>query len=250
MPRKMLIAGNWKMNGLLTNQSELGLMIDRISAEQFERHDVLICPPATILASLYNQAKNSGLLLGGEDCHPESSGAHTGDISAEMLADVGASYCIVGHSERREGYHESNALIKSKAEAALRAGLIAIVCVGETLDQRESGEAISLVSLQVTNSLPSGADADNCVIAYEPIWAIGTGKTATLDDINEMHGAIRGVLKSCGGDDLAQARILYGGSVNPGNATEIFGLPDVDGGLVGGASLTADKFCPIVDAAG
>ncbi|VAW01424.1 Triosephosphate isomerase [hydrothermal vent metagenome] len=249
MARKMLIAGNWKMNGLQQDSAEFQLMLDGTSASQFQQHDVLICPPATLLAGFAKQVANFGMLLGGEDCHPAKSGAHTGDISAQMLKDAGASYCIVGHSERRADYKETDVLVKSKAEAAIAAGLIAIVCVGETLQQRKAGKAIATVTSQVQNSLPKGANANNCVIAYEPVWAIGTGETATLDDIAQMHGAIRDLLAEIGGQTLEQARILYGGSVKPGNANDIFSLQDIDGGLIGGASLKAADFNAIIAAA-
>jgi len=236
------------MNGLRNQKAEFREMISCILPQQFARNDILICPPATLLTSFAGVADGTGMKVGGEDCHPNRSGAHTGDISAEMLADAGASYCIVGHSERRADYQETDELVKTKAIAAIRAGLIAIVCVGETLTQRQSGQAIATVGQQIRGSLPDGANADNCVIAYEPVWAIGTGETATLDDITEVHGAIRSLLFELGGDDLAQTRILYGGSVKPGNAKQIFGLLDVDGGLIGGASLKADDFCAIVAA--
>lgn len=247
MSRRMLIAGNWKMNGLQAQADEFNAMMAGIEANVFERHDVLICPPATLLATLAWHARNHAMQVGGEDCHWNESGAHTGDISAEMVADAGGTYCIVGHSERRADHNESSETVKAKAQAALSAGLIAIVCVGETIEERKAGRAIDVVSDQVRKSLPEGASAANCVVAYEPVWAIGTGETATNDDIAQMHGAIRALLQDIGGEDLAQARILYGGSVKPGNATEIFGLEDVDGGLIGGASLKAVDFCAIAN---
>jgi triosephosphate isomerase len=248
--RKMLIAGNWKMNGSQSCAAEFKMMVETVSTAQYGKNDILICPPTTLLAGFSGIAGSSGMHVGGEDCfHGGPSGAHTGDISAEMLKDAGASYCIVGHSERRADHGESDALVKSKAEAAIRAGLIAIVCVGETLEQREAGEAVAVVSSQIRNSLPAEANAANCVIAYEPVWAIGTGKTATLNDIKEIHGSIRDLLQEIGGAELTKCRVLYGGSVKPANAGDIFGLEDVDGGLVGGASLKAADFCGIVDGA-
>ncbi len=250
MTRKMLIAGNWKMNGLQENRTDFQNMIDGISPSAFDLHDVLICPPATLLHTFSKMAKGSGMLVGGEDCHPAASGAHTGDISAAMLADAGADYCIVGHSERRADHKETSALIKEKANAVLQNSMTAIVCVGETLAERKSGNATEVVTQQIRASLPTAATAKNCVIAYEPVWAIGTGVTATIDDIAEMHTAIRKLLHEIGGEALAAARVLYGGSVKPSNAAEIFAIDDVDGGLIGGASLKAEDFNAIVAAAG
>ncbi len=244
--RKMLIAGNWKMNGLRADLAQFQAMIEQTTPEQFDQHDILICPPATLLHMFAEAAKTSKMNVGGEDCHTEKSGAHTGDISASMIADAGAKYCIVGHSERRADHKESDQSVKAKANAALAAGLIAIVCVGETLEQRQAGQAGAVVRNQIRQSLPDGANAQNCVIAYEPVWAIGTGETASLDDIAEIHGNIRDLLAEIGGDDLAQSRVLYGGSVKPANAAEIFALDDVDGALIGGASLTANNFCGII----
>jgi len=247
--RKMLIAGNWKMNGLRADAAEFQAMIDQISTDQFEAHDILICPPTTLLANFASIAEKTGMNVGGEDCHWEIAGAHTGDISAQMLKDSGASYCIVGHSERRANHNETNQTVQKKAEAALQSGLFAIVCVGETLEQRQAGDAIKTVKSQIQQSLPKGANSNNCVIAYEPVWAIGTGETATSDDINQMHGCIRELLQEIGGEKLSQSRILYGGSVKPQNAKEIFSGKDVDGGLIGGASLKAKDFCGIIDGA-
>lgn len=247
MARRMLIAGNWKMNGLQAQTEEFTAMMKGIQPAVFAQNDVLICPPATLLAQFAWHSKDHAMQVGGEDCHWEASGAHTGDISAGMIADAGGTYCIVGHSERRADHKETSAMVKAKAEAAIAAGMTAIVCVGETIDERKAGKAVDIVSAQVRESLPDGANAQNCVIAYEPVWAIGTGETATNDDIAQMHGAIRSLLHEIGGDGLAQARILYGGSVKPGNAKEIFGLADVDGGLIGGASLKAVDFCAIAN---
>ncbi|PHS22704.1 MAG: triose-phosphate isomerase [Robiginitomaculum sp.] len=247
MERRMLIAGNWKMNGLQSARKEAAALIALQGGNMPGQFDVLICPPATLLADMARDAGSSGLYLGGQDCHSEDHGAHTGDIAAAMLKDAGAGYVIVGHSERRTDYGEGDAQVKAKAEAALVAGLIAIVCVGETLAEREAGQAFAVVGKQVEGSLPVGASAKNCVLAYEPVWAIGTGKVATLEDIASMHAHIRGKLKTAGGAALAAARILYGGSVKPSNAEQIFSMEDVDGGLIGGASLQATDFSAIID---
>jgi triosephosphate isomerase len=247
--RRRLIAGNWKMNGLQqSGAAELALLQQQVAAAK-PAAEVVVCPPATLVASFAAAARGSGIGIGGQDCHPKASGAHTGDISAEMLADAGATYVIVGHSERRADHGETDALVRAKAEGAHRAGLTAIICVGETLEQRDAGETIEVVSSQVAGSVPEAATAANTVIAYEPVWAIGTGRTPTNDDIAAVHAAIRARLaeRLSGGADF---RILYGGSVKPSNAKEILTLKDVDGALVGGASLKAADFWPIVQAAG
>ncbi len=249
MTRRMLIAGNWKMNGLQGNRQEIDALTSLLGGHAPDSLDVLICPPATLLADLGRDCAPGGIKTGGQDCHFADCGAHTGDVSALMLKDAGADYVIVGHSERRADHHEDNALVKLKAEAGLRAGLDVIVCVGETLIEREDGRAADVVKSQLLGSLPDGASAQNCIIAYEPVWAIGTGKVAGLHDIAQMHAHIRAVLGENGGAELAQARVLYGGSVKPGNAKDIFVLDDVDGGLIGGASLKAADFAAIVDAA-
>lgn len=244
MPRK-LAAGNWKMNG----SPEALAMIDALS----EAHDginvgILICPPAHLLAAARAQAQNGPVKIGAQNCHSAPSGAHTGDISAKMLADVGAEAVIVGHSERREAYGETDADVRAKAEAAQGAGLTAIVCLGESLDQREVGEALPVIRSQLAGSVPPDSSAENLVVAYEPIWAIGTGKIPTMDQIAEVHACLRAdLVKSLGaaGNDVP---LLYGGSVKAANAAEIFALPDVDGALVGGASLTAEDFSPIITA--
>ncbi len=236
------------MNGLQKARNEIKDLIDLLGGQAPKTADVLICPPATLLADLVRDSGQSGIHIGGQDCHQNPNGAHTGDIAAPMLKDAGASYVIVGHSERRADHGESDAIVKAKAEAALAAGLIAIVCVGETLAEREAGQAFDVVGKQVENSLPQGGTAQNCVLAYEPVWAIGTGKVATLDDIAAMHAHLRGKLHAAGGDNLAEARILYGGSVKPGNAAQIFAQEHVDGGLIGGASLHAADFAAIVKA--
>ncbi|MBI1367002.1 MAG: triose-phosphate isomerase [Alphaproteobacteria bacterium] len=231
---KPLIAGNWKMNGLKASLNEIEALGPAPAA-----CDVLICPPATLIAAMAPAAARFGIATGGQDCHPDPSGAHTGDISAEMLKDAGARFVIVGHSERRADHGESDALVRAKAEAGLRAGLVPIVCVGETEIQRERGEAEAVVGGQLEGSLPKG---DGFVIAYEPVWAIGAGRTPTLDDIAAMHAFIRKRTNE-------RIRILYGGSVKPSNAKEILALPDVNGALVGGASLKAADFSAIIAAA-
>jgi triosephosphate isomerase (TIM) len=239
--RKRLVAGNWKMNGLRAD----GLALARGIAEQArEGHacELLVCPPATLIAAVGEVLAGSGVALGGQDCHPEPKGAFTGDISAEMLRDAGCSYAIVGHSERRHACGETDADVRAKTLAAWRAGLVAIVCVGETRVERETGGALAVVAAQLAGSLPDGASADKLVVAYEPVWAIGTGLTPTTADIVEMHAAIRARTP-------AGTRILYGGSVNPKNAAEILAHAEVDGALVGGASLKAEDFWAIATAA-
>ncbi|USG59592.1 triose-phosphate isomerase [Sneathiella marina] len=245
--RRPLIAGNWKMNGLadesLLQIKDLAARASKISDPAC---DVLICPPATLLRDLAKAAMDSPVAVGGQDCHANEKGAHTGDISATMLKDSGAHYCIVGHSERRTDHGETNADVKSKAEAVLREGLIAIVCVGETLSEREAGTTLDVISDQVRNSLPSGATAANTVIAYEPVWAIGTGKTPTVLDVQTVHAHIRTELNELM-NDANRVRLLYGGSVKGSNAGELMAVENVDGALVGGASLTAEDFWPIVN---
>jgi len=245
MTRRALVAGNWKMNGLRAAQAELASLNAQIGSPAC---DVLICPPATLLAAM--SANAGAVKLGGQDCHTAASGAHTGDISAEMLADAGASAVILGHSERRADHHETSAEVAAKTQAAWRAGLTAIVCVGETEAQRVAGQALEIVGTQLAQSLPDGATEQNLVIAYEPVWAIGTGKVPTLADIGELHAFLRGQLTNRFGPEIAQGiRLLYGGSVKASNAAEIFAVTDVDGALVGGASLKATDFAPIVAAA-
>jgi triosephosphate isomerase len=239
--RRQLVAGNWKMNGLRAD----GLALARGVAErarQPHRCDLLVCPPATLLAAVGEALADSGVALGGQDCHAQPSGACTGDISAEMLHDAGCTHVIAGHSERRHVCGESDADIRAKTVAAWRAGLVAIVCVGETRAEREAGKAVEIVAGQIAGSVPDNATAENLVIAYEPVWAIGTGLTPTTADITEIHAAIRSRIPS-------GTRILYGGSVNPKNAAEILALPEVDGALVGGASLKAEDFWAIASAA-
>jgi triosephosphate isomerase len=242
--RTMLIAGNWKMNGLAADGRELAQAVAAGAAEG--GCDLLVCPPAVSLGAVAAALSGSSVSLGGQDCHPESSGAHTGDVSAEMLADAGCGFVIVGHSERRADHGESDAVVCAKAAAAHRAGLIAVVCVGETEADRDAGRAEAVVAGQVEGSLPETATAANTVIAYEPVWAIGTGRTPTPEDVQVIHSHIRGTASSSHGAGFAAGvRLLYGGSVKPDNASELMALADVDGALVGGASLVAEDFLAI-----
>ncbi len=238
----MLIAGNWKMNGLTAQLSELHNVIAGLPSSGAE---VLICPPATLVGVAAERAEGTKLRIGGQDCHPAASGAHTGDVSAEMLADIGAKAVIVGHSERRADHGEDDPMVKSKAEAAARAGLRAIVCVGESEADRDAGREWEVVEAQLVGSMPEAKPSAGLVVAYEPVWAIGTGRTASSDDILDMHRRIHDWLAG----RFESVMVLYGGSVKPGNAGEILGLDGVDGALVGGASLKADDFLAIVRAA-
>lgn len=240
MNRRPLIAGNWKMNGLSASAVEVNAIADGAP----EGVDLLICPPATLIASLTNR----GVPIGGQNCHSEMKGAYTGDVSAAQLADVGAVAVILGHSERRQEYEVTDAIVHAKVPAAWAAGLMAIICVGETEQQRDHGAALDVVGAQLEGSIPDGATAANTVIAYEPVWAIGTGRVASPTDIAEMHAHIRARLAG----RFAEAdgmRILYGGSMKPENAAEILAIDNVDGGLIGGASLKADDFLAIARAA-
>jgi triosephosphate isomerase len=242
--RRKLAAGNWKMNGTAGSLDQIAALT---SAHPAPTVDLLICPPATLLAQMAGAKGRHPLALGGQDCHTAEHGAHTGDISAPMLRDAGASHVILGHSERRADHGETDALVRAKAEAAHAAGLVAVICIGETLAEREAGTTLNVVGTQLAGSTPDGATAATTVIAYEPVWAIGTGKVPTLDQIAEVHAFIRAGLcaRFADGDGF---RILYGGSVKPGNAAEIFAVADVDGALVGGASLKAADFSPIIAA--
>lgn len=239
-----LVAGNWKMNGLAASLGEIKAMAAQLDTALAGKIDMLICPPAPLLVAA-KAAAGANIAIGGQDCHAKASGAHTGDISAEMLADSGATHVIVGHSERRADHGESNAAVKAKAEAGLRAGLVAIVCVGETQAEREGGKTLDVVGNQVRGSIPDGADAANMVIAYEPVWAIGTGLTPTPADVAEVHAFIRSELRAVLGDGANLVRVLYGGSVKPENAAELMAVANVDGALVGGASLKASDFMGI-----
>lgn len=241
---RKLAAGNWKMNGLAAALSEVQALIAAHPAPSCE---MLLCPPATLIARLAAAAQGAALLVGGQDCHAHAAGAHTGDVSAAMLADAGAAYVILGHSERRADHAETDALIHAKALAARRAGLIAILCVGETERERDAGVTLDVIATQMA-SVPADMTADTLVLAYEPVWAIGTGRTPTIAQIAEVHAFLRARLTDRIGGAAAQTRLLYGGSVKPSNAMDIFAVPHVDGALVGGASLKANDFGAIVAA--
>ena len=245
MALRKLVAGNWKMNGSVAALGELDGVAAAAAANPGV--DVAICPPATLIAAA--SAKAAGFAIGGQDCHSASAGAHTGCISAAMLAEAGATLVIVGHSERRTDNHETSTEVRAKAEAAIAAGLTAIVCVGESEAERLSGEALSAVGTQLDGSVPPVGTGATLVVAYEPVWAIGTGRTPTVADVAEMHAHIRAKLGTLLGAEGAKVRVLYGGSVKPSNAAELMAVPDVDGALVGGASLKAADFAPIIAAA-
>ena len=242
-PRRPLVAGNWKMNGLRSSAAEFSRIVE--GARKLAAVDLMICPPATLLILFAAAAKGAPVLIGAQDCHAEPSGPFTGDLSAEMLKDAGASAVIVGHSERRSYHKETDADVRAKALAARRAGLCAIVCVGETRAEREDGRALAVVGTQLDGSVPDGATVENLVVAYEPVWAIGSGLTPTPTDVAEMHAFIRQRLGSRLGEEGQGIRILYGGSVKPSNAKELLHVANVDGALVGGASLKADEFLAI-----
>lgn len=245
MARRKYVVGNWKMHGLSSDLAEIQGIAN--GASSISNIDLALCLPATLIDRAVRTVTT--LPIGAQDVHPADKGAHTGCVSTAMLLDAGATLTIVGHSERREAQHESNEDVRLKAEAALAAGLKVILCIGESLDVREAGKAVPAVQSQLDASLPRVDDVSALAIAYEPIWAIGTGKVASPDDIGEMHTALRERLTAAYGDAGNNVRVLYGGSVNASNATEIFAVDDVDGALVGGASLTAEKFLPIVEAA-
>ncbi len=243
---RKLAAGNWKMNGTRAALTELDALA---AAHTDPLVDILICPPTTLIHPSATRLNGTPIAIGGQDCHIETSGAHTGDISAAQLADAGATAVIVGHSERREDHDETSDIVRQKAEAAHKAGLTAIICIGETLAQREAGETLEVIGAQLSLSLPDSSTAANTVVAYEPIWAIGTGKIATPAQIADVHGYLReGLIARLGPAEAGSVRLLYGGSVKAGNAADIFGITNVDGALVGGASLTAADFSPIVSA--
>ncbi len=246
--RRPLIAGNWKMNGLGADGLALAGGIAAKAKDAALRCDLLVCPPFTLLSVVAKAVAGAPVGVGGQDCHAKASGAHTGDTSAAMLADIGCGYVIVGHSERRSDHGETDAVVKAKAAAAHAAGLIAIVCIGETLAQRDAGQTLAVNRAQLRGSLPEGATAANTVVAYEPVWAIGTGRVASPEQAQEVHAAIRAEIAAMLGQDAGQGmRILYGGSMKPDNARELLALPDVDGGLIGGASLKAEDFWAIVE---
>lgn len=237
-----LVAGNWKMNGLAISEGELTKIV--LGAAGLKA-DLMVCPPATLIADFAAAARGSAIAIGGQDCHAEPSGAHTGDIAAEMLKDAGAVAVIVGHSERRTDHHETDAQVRAKAMAAHRAGLTAIVCIGEQRAEREAGQTLAVLGRQLDGSLPDGGTSANLVIAYEPVWAIGSGLTPTPDDVAEAHAFIRQRLTSRYGAEGGRVRILYGGSVKPANAKELLTIAHVNGALVGGASLKAADFLGI-----
>jgi triosephosphate isomerase len=245
--RRPLIAGNWKMNGLAASSAELQAII-AASAALALKADLLICPPTTLVTAFATRARGSVVAIGGQDCHHAASGAHTGDISAEMLRDAGAWFVIVGHSERRADHGETDSVVNAKAIAAWRGALTAIVCVGETRAERDAGKTLDVVGRQLAGSVPDGATADNLVIAYEPVWAIGTGLTPTVKDVEQVHGFIREKLVSRFPSEGGNIRILYGGSVKPSNAAELLSVAHVNGALIGGASLKATDFLAIASA--
>ena len=242
---RALVAGNWKMNGSVAMLKEPRLLAAMLKDVKLKA-DVMVCPPAVLLRRVKSILKGSKIKLGGQDCHWAPSGAHTGDVSAEMLKETGCSAIIVGHSERRTNHGETDAIVQSKAKACQRAGLAAIICIGETLEERKAGKTLEVVTRQLRGSLPGGSAAANTVIAYEPVWAIGTGLTPTTAEVAEVHALIRAELAQLMGGEGANTRILYGGSVKPSNAAELMGQPNVNGALVGGASLKAADFLGII----
>jgi triosephosphate isomerase len=248
MSVRPLVAGNWKMNGTRAALKELGLMAEGYDAALRAKVELMICPPAPLLFLAAAAAIGTRIGIGAQDCHAEASGAFTGEISAEMVADAGAGAVIVGHSERRQYSKETDAVVEAKARAAIRAGLAAIVCVGETRAEREAGKTLGVVGRQVARSVPEGATPATVIVAYEPVWAIGTGLTPTVADVAEVHALIRKKLTGRHGKQAAGIRILYGGSVKPANAKELMAVPNVDGALVGGASLKAADFLAIAAA--
>ncbi len=243
---RALVAGNWKMNGLMESATEARALAEFLSRDAVTGCSVLLCPPFTLLVPFASLFEGTGVGLGGQNCHSNRGGAHTGDISAEMLKDLGCEYVIVGHSERRADHGETDEDVKAKAGAAQAAGMTAIVCIGETEDERDAGKTFDVVKSQLSGSLPEAASSANTVIAYEPVWAIGTGRIPSTDEVQEVHALIRAELSdSLGKDEANGIRILYGGSMKPENAHDLIGLPDVDGGLIGGASLKAEDFLAI-----
>ena len=246
---RKLAAGNWKMNGLKADGLALARDIVARARQAAPACDLLLCPPATLLAPVAAAIAGSSVALGAQNCHAAEKGAHTGEISAAMLKDAGCAYVILGHSERRTDQGETDAEVRAKAVAAHKVGLCSIVCIGETLAQRDAGETLGVIARQIEASLPEGLDGGALVVAYEPVWAIGTGRTPTTQQVAEVHGHIRRLLAGKA-KDAGAVRILYGGSVKPGNAKELMSVPDVDGALIGGASLIADDFWAIAEACG
>jgi triosephosphate isomerase len=246
-PNRSLVVGNWKMNGVFASLAEARAVRDRISAPGFDAGaDLMICPPATLIAALAREAEGSKLQVGAQNCHAVPNGAHTGEIAAEMLKDAGARAVIVGHSERRTEHNETDAMVRAKVKAAHRAGLIAIVCIGETLEQRQAGQTLAIVRRQLHDALPDVATAHDTVVAYEPVWAIGTGLTPSKEDVSEAHAALRLQLQARFTREGEAMRLLYGGSVKPSNAKELMAIANVNGLLVGGASLKAVDFLGIM----
>ena len=240
-----LVAGNWKMNGTRASLDELKAMAAGADKVDPDKIDMLICPPVTLLYVATALATDSALKIGAQDCHTAVSGAHTGDVSADMIADCFGTHVIVGHSERRTDHKETDAIVRAKAQAVQAAGLMAIICIGETGDERKAGETLHVLKTQLAGSVPDNAMASDTVIAYEPVWAIGTGLTPTAQDVEEAHAFMRGELVSRFGEQGAKMRILYGGSVKPSNAKELMGVANVDGALIGGASLKSADFLAI-----
>lgn len=245
MALRKLVAGNWKMNGSIAALAELDAIAAAAAAHPML--DVAICPPFPLIVAAIQ--RQPALAIGAQDCHTNPNGAHTGDVAAGMIAELGGKYVIIGHSERRADHAEGDALVRAKAEAAIAAGLIAIVCVGETEAERDAGRAVAVVEAQLAGSVPPAGKGDTLVVAYEPVWAIGTGRTPSTADVGEMHAAIRAKLGALLGSEGGKVRILYGGSVKPSNAAELMAVAEVDGALVGGASLTAALFVPIIEGA-
>jgi len=246
--RRPLIAGNWKMNGLVADATSLANSLTALTKKNDLKCEMLVCPPAMTIHIVGAIIKTSAIELGAQDCHAATSGAHTGDISAKMIKDAGCSYVILGHSERRADHGESDKDVKAKTEAALKAGLKVIICIGETENERDQGKALDVVCSQLTHSMPDAINADQLVVAYEPVWAIGTGRIPSLDDVEEVHSALRKKLEQISNADTAsRMRILYGGSMKPGNAKTLLALENVDGGLIGGASLKAEDFIAIAN---
>ncbi|AUX76086.1 triose-phosphate isomerase [Sinorhizobium fredii] len=243
-----LVAGNWKMNGTRASLDQIKAMAEGVKGELSARVETLICPPATLLYVATALCDDSPLMIGAQNCHQKQSGAHTGDVSAEMIADCFGTHVIVGHSERRTDHAETDAVVRAKTEAAHAAGLVAIVCIGETGEERKGGKTLDVLKRQLAGSLPNGATAESTVIAYEPVWAIGTGLTPTVGDVEEAHAFMRAELVSRFGSEGGKMRILYGGSVKPSNAKELMGVANVDGALIGGASLKAEDFLAIYGA--
>lgn len=244
---KPLVAGNWKMNGVRSSLLELAAISNGFTDEMQNKIDVLLCLPATLISSGILETANSAVQIGGQDCHFNTNGAHTGDISAQMIADLGASTVLVGHSERRTDHGESDAIVLAKAQAALSNNLMTVVCIGETESERKSGATLKVLETQLAGSLPDEFSS-NIVIAYEPVWAIGTGLVPSVSDVEEAHGFIRSEMVKRYGDNGKRIRLLYGGSVKPSNAKELMSISNVDGALVGGASLKASDFLGICEA--